>query len=233
MISRGFARYHLCEGLLAAATESNSDEDSSRRAHARAKMRLMSMSRKELRDLAELTSSFLDRPVKVSYQELKRAIAQHRENAGEWVNDLKIDWDPTGGDKMPVRILIVGGDPRLVKKFVSALVRDGFSVAHVADYPEALLKVHDFKPDLIIVDEALPGRCGREVCSQLGGTLGVPVCMLREVRSGWTTLRALEIAGTPCLEKRDNLELVAGVRAVLQRYKEQRSDRKEKSSRVA
>jgi len=29
MISRDFARYHLCEGLYAAVTESDSDEDSS------------------------------------------------------------------------------------------------------------------------------------------------------------------------------------------------------------
>lgn len=233
MISRDFAWYHLCEGLYAAAAKSDSDEDSSRRIHAKAKLRLMSMSDKELRELAKLTSSFLDRPVEVSYQETKRAIAQHRVTASEWINDLKIDWYPNSGENMPTRILIVGGEPPLVKGLVSALVRDGFSVAYVSDYPEFLLKVPDFKPDLVIVAEILPSKWGRRICSHLGVTLGVPVCLLGEVCSGKATLSTLEVESDSYLEKTVHLELVAGVRAVLRRHKEQRGDRKEKGDRFA
>jgi hypothetical protein len=195
MTSQGFARRHLCEGLLAAAAETDSDEGSARRAHAKAKMRLMSMSRKELRDLAELTSSFLDRPVKVSYQELKRTIAQHRENAGEWVNDLKIDWNPASGEKMPERILIIGGNPLLIKGLISALVRDGFSATHVSDYPQAMLKAHDFKPDLIIIDEV--AESSNKSCFQLGDIFNVPIFALGKDHSGKAMLSALQPKNAP------------------------------------
>jgi len=195
MASRNFAQYHLYEGLYAAATESDGNKDSSRRMHAEAKLRLMSMSDEELRELAKLTSSFLDRPVEVSYQETKRAIAQHRVTASEWINDLQIDWDPTRGDKMPVRILIVGGEPRLVKKFVSALVRDGFSVAHVSDYPEAVLKAHDFKPDLVIIGEL--GETAGKSRFQLGHVLNVPVFALGNGHSGKAMLSALQPKNAP------------------------------------
>ena len=214
MTNRDFAWYHLCEGLHAAVAESDGDEDLSRRVHAEAKLRLMSMTGEDLRELAKLASSFLDRPVEVSYQETKRAIAQHRVTASEWLNDLKIDWDSTSGEKMPARILIVRGETLLVKGLVSALMRDGFSVAHVSDYPEALLKVHDFKPDLVIVDETLPGKCGREVCSQLRSTFGVPIFVLSEDPGGKATMRALEAGTDPYLRKLSHLELVTRVRTV-------------------
>ncbi len=219
MANRDFAWYHLCKGLYAAAAESDGDEDLSRRGHAEAKLRLMSMSDEELWELAELTSSFLERPTELSYQETKRAIEQHRATACEWINDLKIDWEPTRGEKMPDRILVIEGETSWGKELVSALTRAGFSVACVPDYPEALLKLHEFKPDLVIVDEILPGRAGTEVCSQLRSAFGVPVFVLSEDPGGKATMRALEAGADSYLRKLSHPELVTRVRTVLRRCK--------------
>ena len=81
---------------------------------------------------------------------------------------------------MPDRILIIEGELSLSKELTSALTEASFSVAHVPNYPEALLKLDEFKPDMVIVDEVLPGGDGVEACSQLNSILGIPVILLGE-----------------------------------------------------
>lgn len=88
MAHRDSVWYHFFSGLSHAAAELDDHTDSSRRLHAQAKLRLMSMSDTEIWELAQLTSSFLGRPIEVSYQEIKRTVRQHRVTAKEWVGDL-------------------------------------------------------------------------------------------------------------------------------------------------
>jgi len=57
-------------------------------------------------------------------------------------------------------ILIIEGEPNLRAKLASALIKVGFIVADVPDYPEALVKLDKFSPDMAIVDEVLPGGYG-------------------------------------------------------------------------
>lgn len=93
---------------------------------------------------------------------------------------------------MKDRILVVEGERSLRKGLASALTGAGFSVACVPDYPEVLLKLDEFKPDMVIVDESLTGKDGIEVCSQLRGIFGVPFVLLGEDSSDEMWERVME-----------------------------------------
>ena len=117
-------------------------------------------------------------------------------------------------------ILIIEGEPSLSKELASAVTEAGFAVDNVPDYPEALLKIDEFKPDMVIVDESLPGRDGIEVCSQLRSTFGVPVVLLGEDSSDEMWERVMEAEVDLYLVKPFSYrELVARVKAILRRYK--------------
>ncbi len=116
-------------------------------------------------------------------------------------------------------ILIIEGEPTLRRKLASALSQASFAVVDVPDYPEALLKIDEFKPDMVIVDESLPGRDGIEVCSQLRSTFGVPVVLLGEDSSDEMWERVMEAEVDLYLVKPFSYrELVARVKAILRRY---------------
>ena len=220
MARQDFVKYHLRQTLQAAIAELDGDKDLSRRLHAEAKLRLMCISDEELWELAKLTSSPPERPVELVYKGIKQAIEEHRATASEWINDLAKRPIPDKERKDTDRILIIEGELSLSKELTSALTEASFIVAGVADYPEALLKLDEFNPDMLIVDEVLPGGDGLEACSLLHNTFGIPVILLGEDSSGEAWMRAVEAGADFYLRKPFSyLELVARARAILRRYK--------------
>lgn len=82
---------------------------------------------------------------------------------------------------MAYRILLVDDDPILLKTLGLAFHRAGYEVVVALDGPEALRKVEEKPPDLIILDIMLPGMSGFEVCQhlrKLPSTEHVPIIML-------------------------------------------------------
>jgi len=120
-------------------------------------------------------------------------------------------------------ILIIESEPSLSKELTSALTGGGFVVADVPDYPEALLKLDEFNPDIAIVDEVLPGGDGKEACSQLYNAFSIPVILLGKDSSGEVWKAAVEAGADFYLKKPFSYrELVARVKAILRRYKGER-----------
>jgi len=121
---------------------------------------------------------------------------------------------------MTDRILIIEGELFSREVIAPALTEAGFLVASALDYPEAIPRLDEFKPDLVIVDEALPSGDGTEVCSQLHSAFGIPVILLGRDSSGKAWKKAVE-AGTDFYLRKpfSNQILVARVRAILRRYK--------------
>lgn len=118
------------------------------------------------------------------------------------------------------RILIIQGELNLRRKLTSALTKVGFVVVDVPDYPEALLKLDEFKPDIAIVNEILPSGDGKDACSQLRNAFNIPVILMGEGSGGEAWMRAVEAGADFYFEKPfDHQELVARVKAILQRYK--------------
>jgi len=81
---------------------------------------------------------------------------------------------------MTDRILVIGGDPSLRNELVSVFSEAGFTVDNVSDYPEALSKLDESKPDIVIMDEALPSKDSMEACYELYFSFGIPVVLLGE-----------------------------------------------------
>lgn len=119
-----------------------------------------------------------------------------------------------------ISILIIEGEPNFRKKLTSVLTEVGFIIADVPDYPEALLKLGEFNPDIAIVDEVLPSGDGKEVCSRLRNVFSIPVILLGRDSTGKAWRAAVEAGAdfyfTKPLSYR---ELAATVRAILRRYK--------------
>ena len=121
---------------------------------------------------------------------------------------------------MGSRILIIASEPISRSQISSALTEAGFAVVDVPNFPEALLKLDEVKPDVVIMDAVLPDRDGMEACYQLHSMLGIPVILLGEDSSDEVWVRVMEADADLYLVKPFSyLELVARVKAILRRYK--------------
>ncbi len=121
---------------------------------------------------------------------------------------------------MPDRILIIEGESSLSKEATSVLTEAGFSVACVPDYPEVLLELSKFKPDLVILDEVLRVKDDIEARFEFYGIFGIPVILLGRDFSGEMWERLMEAEADLYETKHfSHRELVARVNAILQRYK--------------
>ena len=78
----------------------------------------------------------------------------------------------------PGRIVVVDDDPTVADVVGRYLVRDGHTVECVHDGYEALRRVAEEPPDLVVLDLMLPGMDGLEVCRRLRARWPIPVVML-------------------------------------------------------
>lgn len=130
--------------------------------------------------------------------------------------------DVAHGKECP-RILIIetatGWTP-LAEEIASPLSGAGFSVsvARIPGYPESLLELGVFKPDVVILDEAVSDSL--ELCYQYA-TTGIPVILVGEDTSQQIWNKAMIEAGAEFYLKRPirHEELVARIKAILRRYK--------------
>jgi len=79
------------------------------------------------------------------------------------------------------RILIVDDERDIVQVLEFALRQAGFDTAAAADSTQAMARIREAQPDLVILDLMLPDLPGTEVCRQLKSaarTKGLPVIML-------------------------------------------------------
>ena len=232
MAEQDIVKYHLREVLRAGISQMGSDAGLSKRLQAEVKLRLIGMSDEELWELAKLTADPPLRPVDLTYEGFKRRVEELRTTASDWMNDLQKARDPAEQEGMPDKILIIVSDLTLSSELASIFDEGGFSVACIPDYPEALLELCEFKPDIVILDEDLPGFNGIEACFELHSIFCVPVILLGEDSSGQAWARAVEAGADFYLVKPSSYDesLVARARAILRRYKGRQGDRKKRSS---
>jgi two-component system OmpR family response regulator/two-component system alkaline phosphatase synthesis response regulator PhoP len=118
-------------------------------------------------------------------------------------------------------ILIIAGEPISRRQITSALTEAGFGVVDVPDYPEAIPKLDEFKPDMVIMDAVFLGKDEAEACYQLHSTFGIPVVLLGEDSSDEAWGRVMEADADLYLVKPFSyLELVARVKAILRRIRQ-------------
>lgn len=79
---------------------------------------------------------------------------------------------------LPGRIVVVDDDPTVRDVVRRYLIRDGHQVECLGDGLEALRRIAEESPDLVVLDLMLPGLDGLEVCRRLREHRPVPVVML-------------------------------------------------------
>ena len=114
--------------------------------------------------------------------------------------------------------LVVDDEPSLVELVRLGLSYEGFDVIAAADGPEALRRVREDSPDIVILDIMLPSIDGFSVCQQIRQHRDVPLIMLTARDDLQDRVRGLNLGADDYLAKPFRFEeLLARVRAVLRR----------------
>ncbi|HZK25074.1 MAG TPA: response regulator transcription factor [Oscillospiraceae bacterium] len=119
---------------------------------------------------------------------------------------------------MPL-ILIVDDEEAIIELLTFNLEREGFAVAAAYDGREALSKVAELKPDLVVLDWMLPELDGLEVCRRLrqdSETALIPIIMLTARGEEIDKILGLELGANDYVTKPFSpRELAARVKAHL------------------
>jgi len=117
------------------------------------------------------------------------------------------------------KILLVDDEPALLDTLGPFLTRAGFIVETTNRGDNALVRIPEFKPDVIILDILLPGLDGREVCRRLRAAANwIPIIMLTHIGDSAERTLSLDEGADDYLDKPfDPHELIARVRALLRR----------------
>lgn len=122
---------------------------------------------------------------------------------------------------MNPKILIVEDEAALVTLLRYNLEREGFAVSEAADGEEALLRIKEERPDLVVLDWMLPLLSGIEVCRRVRRapeTRGLPVIMLTARGEEGDKVRGLQGGADDYMTKPFSpVELIARIRALLRR----------------
>lgn len=118
-------------------------------------------------------------------------------------------------------ILIVEDEASLVELLRYNLEREGYEAGDARDGEEAMLKIAERTPDLVLLDWMLPLLSGLEVCRRMRrtpATKDVPVVMLTARGEEEDKIRGLDSGADDFLTKPFSVaELIARVRAVMRR----------------
>jgi len=122
---------------------------------------------------------------------------------------------------MSARILVVEDEEALCALLEYNLQKEGFAVTVCRDGEDALIRINEDKPDLVLLDWMLPKVSGIELCRQLrvrGDIRDLPIIMLTARGEEDDRIRGLDTGADDYLTKPFSMtELLARVRAVLRR----------------
>jgi two-component system KDP operon response regulator KdpE len=116
------------------------------------------------------------------------------------------------------RILVVDDEERMVRFIRLNLEHDGFQVSEAFNGKQAIQRLRDVNPDLILLDVMMPDLNGFEVLEMVREISNVPVIMLTAKGEENDRVRGLEKGADDYVTKPFSpRELVSRVRAVLRR----------------
>ncbi len=115
-------------------------------------------------------------------------------------------------------ILVVDDDPGIVSFLRRGLIFEGYTVETAGDGSEALAKLRDKVPDLIILDIMMPGIDGIEVSRRLRQVSDIPILMLTAKGTLSDKVAGFNSGADDYLVKPFEFdELLARIRALLRR----------------
>ena len=127
------------------------------------------------------------------------------------------------------KVLIVEDEEDIRDLLYYNLTREGFRASVAEDGVQAMEKIQQDLPDIVLLDLMLPGVDGLELTRRLrrdGRTAHLPVVMLTAKKEEVDRIVGLELGADDYVTKPFNLrELVLRMRAVLRRYEEHAAHR--------
>jgi two-component system KDP operon response regulator KdpE len=115
-------------------------------------------------------------------------------------------------------ILVVDDEPPIVRLVRAKLTADGYGVITADNGTEALARVREDRPDLVVLDVMMPGMDGYETLRKLRATSQVPVIFLTARAGDNDKMKGFNSGADDYLTKPFNPdELSARVAAVLRR----------------
>jgi DNA-binding response OmpR family regulator len=118
----------------------------------------------------------------------------------------------------PARIMVVDDDPTLADVVGRYLIRDGHRVECFGDGLQALKRIAEEPPDLVVLDLMLPGIDGLEVCRRLRQRWPIPVVMLTALGEETDRVAGFETGADDYVTKPFSpRELALRVKSVLRR----------------
>ena len=124
----------------------------------------------------------------------------------------------TSTEREPAKILIVDDEPQITRVLRTALSTQGYSLRVAANGVQGLEAAHEWKPDLVITDLAMPEMDGVELCRELRAVSQVPIIVLSVRSQDRMKIEALDAGADDYVTKPFSIqELQARVRAQLRR----------------
>jgi len=116
------------------------------------------------------------------------------------------------------RVLVVDDEERMVRFIRMNLEHDGFQVSEAFNGKQAIQRLRDVNPDLILLDVMMPDLDGFDVLEMIREISSVPVIMLTAKGEEDDRVRGLELGADDYVSKPFSpRELVSRVKAVLRR----------------
>ena len=124
---------------------------------------------------------------------------------------------------MEVSILIADDEPNQLELMSYNLKKAGFSIIRAENGEDALIKVEDLRPDLVILDWMMPNMSGIDVCRALRSkkeTKLIPIIILSARSEEGDKSLGLDTGADDYISKPFSpIELVSRVKALLRRTK--------------
>jgi two-component system phosphate regulon response regulator PhoB len=119
------------------------------------------------------------------------------------------------------RILAVDDEPAVGEMLRFILEQDGFQADFVEDATQAISKINNSRPDLILLDWMLPGMSGVELAERLkqnSDTKSIPIIMLTAKGEEDDKVKGLNVGADDYITKPFSArELLARIRCILRR----------------
>ncbi len=124
-------------------------------------------------------------------------------------------------EAMTASILVVEDDRFLQQNLLKLLRAEGYEAEGVVSGEDALERLEQLSPDLVVLDLGLPGMDGLATCRRLRARWHMPILMLTARSESMEKVLGLETGADDYLTKPfEAMEFVARVRAQIRRVKD-------------